>query len=93
MVGRGRIGLGWVGLGCHTFLLQRIRRRLAFRHIDYAVDIEGDFFCIGGPVLVAEAVGVFAVHRGIEGVVAGAYGGLVDLVGAAGLLYLSHASH
>ena len=39
-------------------------------------------------MLVAEAVGEFAVLLRVEGVVAGAYGFLVDFVGAVGLLDL-----
>ena len=44
------------------------------------MDVEGDFFGGGGPVLVGEAVGVFAVEGGGEGVVAGGDGGFVEVV-------------
>ena len=47
--------------------------------------VEADFFRVAGPVLVAEAVGVFAVVLGVEAVVAGRDGGLVDEVRVCGV--------
>lgn len=77
--------------GGRTFFLERVLRRLALGDVDDAVDIEADLLGVGGPVLVAEAIGKCAVAGGVEGVVAGADGGLVDLVRAAGLLDLACA--
>jgi len=53
-----------------TFFLQRITRSFRFRNVNDTVDIEGDFFRRGGPVLVTKAVDIFAIEVGIEGVVA-----------------------
>lgn len=44
-------------------------------------------------MLVAEAVGVAAVHRGVEGVVAGGDGAFLDLVGAVRFLDLFYQLH
>ena len=63
-------------------------RCFALWHVYNPVDIEANFFGVGGPVLIAEAVGVSAVGLGIEGVVAGADGALVDLVVARRVLDL-----
>lgn len=52
------------------------------------MDVEGDFFGGGRPVLVAEAVDVFAVGLGGEGVVTGGDGARVDFVGLGGILNL-----
>lgn len=70
------------------FLLEGILWGLALGDVDDAVDVEADLFCVGGPVLVAEAVGVAAVHGCGEGVVAGADGAFVDLVGIGRVLDL-----
>lgn len=42
--------------------------------------VERDLLCVCGPMLVAEAVRVSAVHVCRERVVAGGYAALVDLV-------------
>jgi hypothetical protein len=60
--------------------LEGILWAVAFRDIDDTVDIEGNLFAVGTPVLVAEAVGVLAVVLGLEGEVAGRDGLFVDLV-------------
>ena len=52
------------------------------------MDVEGDFFRGGGPVFVGEAVEEFAVGVGVEGVVAGGGGALVDDIVAVGVLDL-----
>jgi hypothetical protein len=64
--------------------LQRVLWGLGLRHVDDSVDIEGNFFGVCAPVLVVEAVGVFAVFEGGEGVVAGGHAAFVNLVGAGG---------
>jgi hypothetical protein len=53
------------------------------------MDVEGDFLAVCAPVLVAEAVGVFAVVLGGKGVVAVGDGLLVDFVLARGVCDLS----
>lgn len=68
------------GIGRLTLDLQRIGRRLALWHVDYAMHIEADFFGAGGPGLVAEAVLVFAVVTGVEAVITGGDGAVVDYV-------------
>ena len=50
--------------------------------------IEGDFFAVRRPRLVAETVDVFTVALGVEGVVAGADGFVGGFVGAGGVLDL-----
>jgi len=50
-------------------LLQRVLGRLGLGHVDDAVDVEADFLGVGTPVLVVEAVRVFAVFGRGEGVV------------------------
>ncbi len=69
----------------HTFGIQRIRLVLGFADVDDTVDVERDFLAVGAPVLVAEAVGVFAVVLGVEAVVAAGYRLLVDFVLANGV--------
>lgn len=66
-----------------TFGLEGIDGVFAFADVDYAVDVERDLLAVGAPVLVAEAVGVFAVMEGGIGVVAVGDGALVDFVLAA----------
>lgn len=46
------------------------------------MDVERDFLGVGAPVLVVEAVGVFAVFSRVKGVVAIGYAAFVDLVAA-----------
>lgn len=70
------------------FLLQRVLRGLGLGYVDDAVHVEGDFLGVGAPVLVVEAVGVFAVFGGGEGVVAAGDAAFVDLVAAGGGLDL-----
>ena len=53
-----------------TLGLERILVGLVLGDVDNSVDIEGDLLAVGAPVLVAEAVHVFAILLGIEGVVA-----------------------
>lgn len=78
--------MGWVGeKALHTFGIQRIRLVLGLADVDDTVDIEGDFLAVGAPVLVAKAVGVFAVVLGVEAVVAAGYRLLVDFVLANGV--------
>lgn len=62
-----------------TFDFNGIGRQFRLGDIDDAVDIERDLLGVGAPVLVAEAVGVFAIAMGGKGVVA---------VGHASFLYL-----
>ena len=50
--------------------------------------IERDLLRVRAPVLVVEAVCVFAVFFGVEGVVAGGYAAFVDLVASRGRLDL-----
>ncbi len=50
--------------------------------------IERNFLARCRPVLVAEAVDVFAVVLGFEAVVAGGDGAFIDLVAACGVLDL-----
>lgn len=71
-----------------TFFLQRVLRRLTLRHVYYPVHVEAYLLRVRRPVLVAETVCVLAILVRIEGVVAGADGGLVYLIVALGLLYL-----
>jgi len=52
------------------------------------VDVEGDLLGRGGPLLVAEAIGVFSILRGREGVVAGRAGWGEELFGAVGAVDL-----
>jgi len=52
------------------------------------VHVEADFLGVRGPVLVAEAVGVFAVLSRFEGVVGGADGALVEFLDARGVFDL-----
>lgn len=63
-----------------TFSLQGIGARFGFGDIDDTVDVEGDLLGVGNPVLVSEAVGVFAVVESREGVIAVGNCPLVDLV-------------
>lgn len=72
-----------------TFGLERIAGAVCFVDIYDAVDVEGDLLGVGDPVLVAEAVGVFAVVDGREGVIAVGNCPLVDLVLAYGVHDLS----
>lgn len=53
-----------------TFGLEGILRSFALRNVDNAVDVEADFLSTCGPVLIAEAVGVFAIATGVKAVVA-----------------------
>lgn len=66
-----------------TFGLEGVDGVFAFADVDYAVNVERDLLAVGAPVLVAEAVGVFAVMEGGIGVVAVGDGALVDFVLAA----------
>jgi hypothetical protein len=75
-----------------TFFLEGILRRLTLGHVYYTVHIEADLLCIRGPVLVAEAVRVPAIHACCERVVAGADRALVNLVVAAWVLDLRYDS-
>lgn len=63
-----------------TFGLDGVGGVFRLADIDDAVDVEGDLLAVGAPVLVAEAVGVFAVKLGGKGVVAVGDGLLVDFV-------------
>jgi hypothetical protein len=71
--------------------LEGILRHLRLGHVDDAVDVEGDLLGVGGPALVAEAVVVFAVGLGSEGVVLVGNGLLVVLAVAEGVLNLERA--
>lgn len=64
----------------HTFFLQGVLRRLALGNVDDAVHVEADLFRVRGPVLVAEAVRVLPILRGVERMVARADRGLMYLV-------------
>jgi hypothetical protein len=74
-----------------TLLLQRVLRCLGLRYVDDAVHVEADFLCVRAPVLVVEAICVFAVLGRREGVVAGRDAALVDLVASGGSLDLSQS--
>jgi hypothetical protein len=63
-----------------TLLLQRVLGRFRLRDVDYAVHVEGHLLGVGAPVLVVEAVCVFAVLLSVECVVAGGHAAFVDLV-------------
>lgn len=63
-----------------TFGFQRVLRSISFRNVDNAVNIERDFLGIGSPVLVTEAVSVFAVVLGKEGMIAIGNTPFVDLI-------------
>lgn len=67
-------------LGLRTFSLEGILWRVRLRDVDNAVDIEGDLLAGRTPVLIPEAVEIFAVVLCVEGVVAVGGGLLVDLV-------------
>lgn len=71
-----------------TFCFQRIGRYLRLRYIDDAMNIKRDFLSRRAPMVVAEAVEVFAVVLGVEGVVARRDAAFVDLVGIVGVLDL-----
>ena len=81
-------GQGRYRIAKHTLLLQRVLRRFTFWHVYDPVDVKTDFLGVGGPMLVAEAVGVTTVSLGVEGVVARADSALVDLVVARRILDL-----
>lgn len=51
--------------------LERVLGRVGLGDVDDAVDVERDFFAVGAPVLVAEAVGVLAVVLGFKGEITG----------------------
>lgn len=72
----------WGESQLRTLLLQGVLRRFRLGDVDYAVYVERDLLCVGAPMLVVEAVCVFAVFRRVEGVVAGGHAALVDLVAA-----------
>jgi hypothetical protein len=74
-----------------TFTVEGIGGDIRLADIDDAVDVERDLLGVGAPVLVAEAVGVFAVVLGSEGVVAVGDGLLVGLVLAVGVGDLSRS--
>ena len=73
---------------CCTFYFQGILRRLALRHIHYPMHVEADFLCRCRPMLVAEAVDVFAIGVGVEAMVAGGDGAEVMEIVTAGVLDL-----
>ena len=74
--------------GTRTLLIQRVARRVRLGHIYDTVDVEGDLLAVCAPVLVAEAVCVFPITFGLEGMVAGGDGFRVVLVVVAGVLDL-----
>ncbi len=69
-------------------MLQRITRCLRLWHIYYPMHIERNLLARSRPMLVAEAVDVFAVVFGFEAMVAGGDGAFVNLVAACGVLDL-----
>jgi len=73
---------------CHVsdFPFQGILRRFRFGHVDNAVDVEGHLLGVGAPMFVVEAVRVFAVFFGGEGVIAARDTTLVDFEGVGGCL-------
>jgi len=71
---------------CSHLLLQWVLGGFRFRDVDNAVHIERDLLRVRTPVLVVEAVCVFAVFFGVEGVVAGGHAAFVDLVASRGRL-------
>lgn len=60
--------------------LKGVLLRIGLRDVDNAVDIERHLLVRRAPVLVAKAVGIFAVVLGVEGEVAVRDGLFVDLV-------------
>lgn len=72
-------------LYCCTFFLQWILGRLGLGNVNNAMHIERNLFCVGAPVLVAEAVCVAAVHGSGEGMVARGDSTFVDLVSLRGI--------
>lgn len=68
-----------------TFGLNGIRRQFGLADIDDTVDVEDNLLGVGDPVLIAEAVRVFAVAVGCEGMIAGRDASLVDFVATAGV--------
>lgn len=64
-----------------TFILQRITRRFALRHIHNAVHVEANFLRTSRPSLVAETVDMLAVVLGVEAVITGGDGPIVHYIG------------
>lgn len=75
-----------------TFGFNRVRWHFGFADIDDTVDVERNLLGVCSPVLITEAVCVFAVGVGSEGVVAGTDTPLVDLVATARVQYLQAAN-
>lgn len=71
-----------------TFDLNGLLRHFGFGDVDNSVDVKGDLLGVGGPALVAEAVVVFSIGQGSEGVIIGGDGGLEVLAVALGILDL-----
>ena len=75
-------------VGQLTLLLQGVLRRLRLGYVDDAVNVERNLLGVCAPVLVVEAVDVFAVLGRMERVVAGGNAALMDLEAAGGSLDL-----
>ena len=74
--------------GPRTFCFQRITRCFRLRHIYDAMHIERNLLTRCRPVLITEAVDVFAVVFGLKAVIAGGDGELVDFVAVRRILDL-----
>ena len=78
----GGKGEGWKGNGraSLTFKIKRVLGQISFADIDNPMDVERDLLGVGTPVLVAKAVGEFAVRLCDEGLVTVGDGSEVDLI-------------
>lgn len=74
----------------HTFGLQWILRHFGLGHVDDSVDVERHLLRVGGPALVAEAVGVLAIVGRSERVVFVRDGLLVVLAVSQGVFDLDN---
>jgi hypothetical protein len=52
-----------------TFTVEGISGHFMLAHVDNSMDVEGNLLGVGAPMLVTEAVDVFAIMLGSEGVV------------------------
>lgn len=82
-----------VSSAIHTFGLQWILRHFGLGHVDDSVDVERHLLRVGGPALVAEAVGVLAIVGRGERVVFVRDGLLVVLAVSQGILDLDSSDY
>lgn len=88
MIGECSVEFLWL-----TLLLERIARDVSLVDVDNAVYVEMDLLAVGAPVLISEAVGIFAVAPGCEGVVAVGHALLVGHILTLGVLDLHMVRH